>query len=87
MTTILLRRNFTRPSKVSARPETTLPRAEKAVEKMPRIMLTRCWKIEATPWKMEKMAEKMEPMKEVMASIREAIFAVFCGLVFWFSRC
>jgi len=76
MTTMLLRRNFTRPSQVSARPEMAVPTAERVVEKMPRTMLMRCWKIEATPWKMEKIAEKIELMKDEMASVREAIF---CG--------
>jgi len=77
MTTMLLRRNLRRPSKVCAKPEMVVPTAEKAVEITPRMRLRICWKTATMEPMTEVMAPKMEEMREPMESTREGIFAIF----------
>jgi len=73
MTTMLLSRNFSKPSNVCASPEMAVPAAAKREPMMPKTMLKACWKRASIPVKMDIMPVRIEEIKEVMESKMEAI--------------
>jgi len=76
MTTMLPKRNLTKPSKVCARPEIAVPRAAKAVWMTPRMALRRDWKTARMDPKAAVIVWKMDETREPSWSTTEGMFAV-----------
>jgi hypothetical protein len=85
----LLKKNFTKPSNVCARPDTIVPTAAKAVEIIPQMVLTRDWKTARIELRTAVMAPKIEEMKLPRESMREGMIAVglFVRFLVWCLNC